>query len=779
MFADVLAGTFGPEVAAGNSAVAGATAVSQQAQAGGRSRGGSIPGGDLAALEGTGPRTPEAADVAGQAAASGLAGAAAVEAPRATVWNFAGFNDVASGSATVSPSGASTAPLTPDGGMPVAGGSGTVPSDASGAVAGMPSMSAADAEQSAGSAAPTAGGQTGGQAAPTANVSGDVAANARMSEIWGASLDGEAQSTNATAARGAQSPSAAISSGTGLNGDVKGALPSAMTEGGTRQAPAQTGAGMARDGGSLAGESEAAARARSVNARIPETPAVTGTPATEQASGNQVAASQIASGTRERGGVAGAAMADVATGGAGDTRAEGALSAVGAAGAKASSRTPSSSGTRAASVPAGSGTSTASAIASGLAAPAQGDASGDAMAATVREGMPDGDRATGEAVKAEAAGSPRTQEAVRAVSAGTPEAQVNASVAVKRVNAPAADSLTGETSETGTVSMGADDVASDDGAGMKSRDTVRADAAAVDARTASQPQVQRAAQFSLSGTPAGSGTIAGEGAAAAEARDLLYGYDGSGADGATAKDNISAGRSADGASASAGARPEAAQPTRSGVSAPAMAFAAAMAEASGDVSLSDDPALLSGTSALEGGGRGDALAQAHAQLSQAARGGQNPAPHMAALATGHLAAEVARFAGKGQTRFQIRMDPPELGRVDVELKFSKDGKVKAHLTVDRSETLDMFMRDQRGLERALDAAGLKLDPGSVELSLRDQGGGSFAQQQGMADGSGQDGNNGTSGGPAHGGEAGEADREAVSFSRVQVAGSTGSLDIHI
>jgi flagellar hook-length control protein FliK len=209
-----------------------------------------------------------------------------------------------------------------------------------------------------------------------------------------------------------------------------------------------------------------------------------------------------------------------------------------------------------------------------------------------------------------------------------------------------------------------------------------------------------------------------------------------------------------------------------------MAFAAAMAEASGDVSLSDDPALLSGTSALEGGGRGDALAQANAQLSQAARGGQNPAPHMAALATGHLAAEVARFAGKGQTRFQIRMDPPELGRVDVELKFSKDGKVKAHLTVDRSETLDMFMRDQRGLERALDAAGLKLDPGSVELSLRDQGAGSFAQQQGMADGSGQDGN-GTSGGPAHGGEAGETDREAVSFSRVQVAGSTGSLDIHI
>nr|WP_280115493.1 flagellar hook-length control protein FliK [Roseibium hamelinense] len=90
--------------------------------------------------------------------------------------------------------------------------------------------------------------------------------------------------------------------------------------------------------------------------------------------------------------------------------------------------------------------------------------------------------------------------------------------------------------------------------------------------------------------------------------------------------------------------------------------------------------------------------------------------------TVQVAAEIARNLQNGQTRFQMRFDPPELGRVDVNLKVSADGSVQAHLIVERPETLDMFLRDQRGLERALEAAGLSSDAETLKFSLRDNGG---------------------------------------------------------
>lgn len=101
---------------------------------------------------------------------------------------------------------------------------------------------------------------------------------------------------------------------------------------------------------------------------------------------------------------------------------------------------------------------------------------------------------------------------------------------------------------------------------------------------------------------------------------------------------------------------------------------------------------------------------------------------------GHVAMQVAtaieRNLQNGNTRFQMRFDPPELGRVDVHLKVGKDGKVQAHLVVDRPETLDLFMRDQRGLERALQSAGLQPDGDNLSFSLNDQGGQQSAFSQG-------------------------------------------------
>lgn len=83
-----------------------------------------------------------------------------------------------------------------------------------------------------------------------------------------------------------------------------------------------------------------------------------------------------------------------------------------------------------------------------------------------------------------------------------------------------------------------------------------------------------------------------------------------------------------------------------------------------------------------------------------------------------LAFEVARQATDGNTRFQIRLDPAELGRVDVRLDIDASGKVHARLTVEKAETLDLMQRDQRGLEKALQQAGLDGAKTNLEFSLK-------------------------------------------------------------
>ncbi|WP_157738915.1 flagellar hook-length control protein FliK [Labrenzia sp. VG12] len=137
-----------------------------------------------------------------------------------------------------------------------------------------------------------------------------------------------------------------------------------------------------------------------------------------------------------------------------------------------------------------------------------------------------------------------------------------------------------------------------------------------------------------------------------------------------------------------------------------------------------------------------------------------------------VAAEIVRNLKNGQTQFQMRFDPPELGRVEVNMRVAADGSVQAHLIVERPETLDMFLRDQRGLERALEAAGLNPGSDNLQFSLKQDGG------QDMA--GGQDNRNGSGGadeGVADG--AGEADPDVSDRVRLMLAEQRGGLDMKV
>lgn len=83
-----------------------------------------------------------------------------------------------------------------------------------------------------------------------------------------------------------------------------------------------------------------------------------------------------------------------------------------------------------------------------------------------------------------------------------------------------------------------------------------------------------------------------------------------------------------------------------------------------------------------------------------------------------IAVHISQHADTGMNRFQLRLDPPELGRVDVRMEVSSDGKLSAVIAVERPETLDLLQRDSRALEKSLAEAGLKMDGNSLSFSLK-------------------------------------------------------------
>ena len=103
-----------------------------------------------------------------------------------------------------------------------------------------------------------------------------------------------------------------------------------------------------------------------------------------------------------------------------------------------------------------------------------------------------------------------------------------------------------------------------------------------------------------------------------------------------------------------------------------------------------------------------------------------PMAQAAAVPLAGVAIQIASMAQAGTNHFEIRLDPPELGRIEVRLAVDRDGHTTTSLIADRSDTLDLLRRDASGLERALQDAGLKTADNSLQFSLRDQ---STGQQQ--------------------------------------------------
>jgi flagellar hook-length control protein FliK len=104
-------------------------------------------------------------------------------------------------------------------------------------------------------------------------------------------------------------------------------------------------------------------------------------------------------------------------------------------------------------------------------------------------------------------------------------------------------------------------------------------------------------------------------------------------------------------------------------------------------------------------------AQSADTISQAKPTAPAPAPAPT------IAAEIIkRFEGKS-TRFELRLDPPELGRVEIRLEVGRDQRVTALVMAENPQTLSELMRSARDLERSLSGSGLQLSDQGLQFDF--------------------------------------------------------------
>lgn len=210
------------------------------------------------------------------------------------------------------------------------------------------------------------------------------------------------------------------------------------------------------------------------------------------------------------------------------------------------------------------------------------------------------------------------------------------------------------------------------------------------------------------------------------------------------------------------------QAAQHAASAPA-ALAARLAPSGADTTAAS---AISSAAASSASGDGQGLTSSQAQNTGAATvrigtlPGQSQPTQLPAMA---IALQIARNVQKGLSRFNIQLDPPEMGRIDVRMEVQRDGQVAAHLVVEKPQTLDLLQRDARALQQALNDAGLQADSDSLSFSLRDENAGGNAR--GFS--GGEAGSNAPSAAQADAGETVQSLIYNVNLS------ATGGVDIRV
>ncbi len=262
-------------------------------------------------------------------------------------------------------------------------------------------------------------------------------------------------------------------------------------------------------------------------------------------------------------------------------------------------------------------------------------------------------------------------------------------------------------------------------------------AVALGARTAGDAHGQSVTKSGVSSGGAQNGTADAKSAAPTKSTTAATASD----DQAGASDDPGSGPSGTAADASA---PTTAQPQAQVQSADNAALTALSgtiaASGSGGRTTQATGALAAANAAGSAGLATSAAASAMANFGLAAGNAASTAASTAAADGGvavplaGIAVAIAARAQGGTNRFNIQLDPPELGRIEVRLGVDGKGQVTTHVTADRADTLQLLQSQQSQLQRSLEQAGLKTADNGLQFTLRDQ---SFAGQNNAGSGGGQ------------------------------------------
>jgi hypothetical protein len=83
--------------------------------------------------------------------------------------------------------------------------------------------------------------------------------------------------------------------------------------------------------------------------------------------------------------------------------------------------------------------------------------------------------------------------------------------------------------------------------------------------------------------------------------------------------------------------------------------------------------------------------------------------------------EVGRAVRDGKKEVSVRLDPAELGVVEVRWSTDEQGRVRTVVAAENPATLDMLKRDSQQLARALNDAGVQADASAFQFDLRRDG----------------------------------------------------------
>ncbi|TVS00234.1 MAG: flagellar hook-length control protein FliK [Rhodospirillales bacterium] len=198
------------------------------------------------------------------------------------------------------------------------------------------------------------------------------------------------------------------------------------------------------------------------------------------------------------------------------------------------------------------------------------------------------------------------------------------------------------------------------------------------------------------------------------------------------------------------------------VTAPAPGIATAVGSATPSVptALSDGPGI-----------GGTTTAQLDTTTVRAEAAMHRAQPFLQRAVSDQVTVHITKAVREGSDHIEIKLRPAALGRVDVRLELGADGRVLATVTADTRQTLEMLRADARGLERALQDAGLQADSGSLSFNLRGDG---HAQDRGEP----RPGSVAPSADPAAGAGEDTAGHD-VATANQNAAARRGGVDLHV